>query len=660
MARSMGVFTGVVAVLLLSDATLRCGDAAADGTTISQQKDQPTSLQEALEEIGLAKYYPLFAAKGLDMDGLLLLDHEIAAKFLPEVDFGARLKMIAYIENLKKQRLLKDQPSESHTTRLEEIARVVAENNEQLLQRVASMVEAMIDAKLAATGVLASSPNAVRHQRVLEEDTAAAARSLNADASGLWLEDDESKVIFGGNADTDLARAGANVLATSGAFRVGDVDDGACAEVGDAGTLRWNVADEGLQVCSGEEGGWKAAGGAVSDGSEAFLPAAEHCDGCDSGADAGPSNVADSVFSSEILGVEGTATGTVTLASSGWSQVRGNAGPGFLCDGSGGCNDLMKVVVSGLISGANYMWKYWGHAATAPDGSSEQLSGDLAEGGDKTWFESIGGLRYKIHLFVESGTFTTLEFSGTVSAQILMVGGGGAGGRSVGNSDTGKGGGGAGELLYSANFQLEPNKEYALGIAGGGVGKDQGGHETGAIGGTTTGFGVMAHGGGGGGTTDGGNQGGNGGSGGGGGSRNCPCTGGSAVASDQGGFTGYGNRGGDGGSGNYGGGGGGGAGGEGHNFSGGGDDSRGGPGGVGMDFSHVFGTEVGDGGFFAGGGGGGTYDDDGPVFQAPGGMGGGGDGASGSEGNHVQCENVARQLFAEHFFTIERAAFAQL
>ena len=56
--------------------------------------------------------------------------------------------------------------------------------------------------------------------------------------------------------------------------------------------------------------------------------------------------------------------------------------------------------------------------------------------------------------------------------------------------------------------------------------------------------------------------------------------------------------------------------------------------------SSVFGSDVGDGGFFAGGGGGGTYDDNGPIYQAPGGKGGGGDGASGSEGNHVRCSNM--------------------
>ena len=184
----------------------------------------------------------------------------------------------------------------------------------------------------------------------------------------------------------------------------------------------------------------------------------------------------------------------------------------------------------------------------------------------------------------------------------MLVGGGGAGARSFGDSDTGKGGGGAGELLYKADYILEPNKEYAIGIGAGGVGKASGASETGANGGDTTGFGVVARGGGGGGKTDSGgagpigNKGANGGSGGGGGSRSSggQFTGGDSVASGQGGFTAFGNKGGDAANCNCGGGGGGGAGGQGHNYSGGHLDSRGGAGGPGKDMGDVVGTDIGE------------------------------------------------------------------
>ena len=284
---------------------------------------------------------------------------------------------------------------------------------------------------------------------------------------------------------------------------------------------------------------------------------------------------------------------------------------------------------------------------------------DRAIGGIER-IENIGGVNYKLHIFKKGGTFKVFE---NINAAVLLVGGGGSGGTggNRGNQDTGKGGGGAGGVLVRQNFSIAPNS-YPIKVGAGGIG---GGpywvtpnFPGGVSGEDTEAFGVTAKGGGRGGASDTGSrststafyrneptgpQSGwpqSGGSGGGGGARNANNSGQNGFASNQpsfAGWTSYGNSGGNsGGNGNFGGGGGGGAGAAGGTGQSNQNNSLGGNGGSGINLSSIFGTNVGDDGWFAGGGGGGGYSTTTNLAQSSGGQGGGGRGVFSREGNNTE------------------------
>jgi hypothetical protein len=191
-------------------------------------------------------------------------------------------------------------------------------------------------------------------------------------------------------------------------------------------------------------------------------------------------------------------------------------------------------------------------------------------------------------------TNTTYEWttpSTTMIADVLMVAGGGGGGGTIG------GGGGAGGLLFYEGETLSGQKTIVVGNGGeGGIGWNEPDGE-GKPGGDTSFTGLTTTIGGGGGSNYNDGNGAvlankNGGSGG----------GGSESASGGTGVSGPPRQGYDGGSANIrSGSGGGGAGGVGGNASG----TTGGDGGLGVDYTSVFGTMYGDGGWFASGGGGG-------------------------------------------------------
>ena len=262
---------------------------------------------------------------------------------------------------------------------------------------------------------------------------------------------------------------------------------------------------------------------------------------------------------------------------------------------------------------------------------------------------ATGGDNLLLYLDSNGNIWTVLEFTqpGTLVCNepglcdVFMIGGGGAGGRSYGNNDTGKGGGGAGMALWRQSFPITAGS-YPITVGLGGVSpgtteSNQSSYGQGNFGGDTIAFGVTAKGGVGGHASD--NYGSfstTGGCGGGGGARNNNprdngSTGGGFPVAN---WTNYTNAGGNSGSGNYSGAGGGGIGGAGSNQSGGTNDpnSQGGAGGVGLDFSPFFGSSVGDSGWFGGGGGGGTYRYGGPIaYRAAGGQGGGGKGTTAQE-----------------------------
>ena len=127
-------------------------------------------------------YHPLFVAKEIDLDAFLLLDLDILMKYLPEVEFGARVKMASFIANHRKKQ--ETQAVDAHQSEVAQAcARVVEENNEKLLGRVAAMIK---DAQLAAPP-----PRAAQHRALGGTDGGTAPpRSLNADDASMWLEDD--------------------------------------------------------------------------------------------------------------------------------------------------------------------------------------------------------------------------------------------------------------------------------------------------------------------------------------------------------------------------------------------------------------------------------------------------------------------------------------
>jgi len=227
-----------------------------------------------------------------------------------------------------------------------------------------------------------------------------------------------------------------------------------------------------------------------------------------------------------------------------------------------------------------------------------------------------GGVNYRVHTFTSSGTFDVT--SGSQNIEYLIVAGG-AGGSSGGN-----GGGGAGGLIFQNSTVSVSSNSVTVG-SGGAAGT--GINNSGEAGFDSQFLGLIALGGGRGlGDSDNGD----GGSGGGAGRYQIGFGIGLQPASSSGGF---GNDGGATSPSNACGAGGGGANQAGSDAT----DQKAGDGGDGKDYSSVFGTGVGENGFFAGGGGGGYRSDSFPNSDPGiGGIGGGGDGydpsGSGSSG----------------------------
>ena len=261
---------------------------------------------------------------------------------------------------------------------------------------------------------------------------------------------------------------------------------------------------------------------------------------------------------------------------------------------------------------------------TATDDANVWAGRYAGAGGNIITTILLSGTYYRVHAFLEKGTFYVED---SVNVDILIVAGGGSGGKGYG------GGGGAGGLLYKTGHALTANNTYDVVIGAGGAGQTtatSGSQNFGNVGGNTTwtitgGATTFTANGGGRGGAENNNPAGDGGSGGGAGyyvEGN-----GDATQNDQNGATGYGFNGGEGtGASNYNTGGGGGAG----SVGGTGVASKSGNGGTGRDYSTIFGTGVGDSGWFASGGGGGW------VANVAGGIGtasSGGGSAGGNQNN---------------------------
>ena len=211
----------------------------------------------------------------------------------------------------------------------------------------------------------------------------------------------------------------------------------------------------------------------------------------------------------------------------------------------------------------------------------------------------------------QQAVYTWTPISGSFGAKILMVAGGG-GGAMADNGSGGGGGGGAGGLVYNASVSL--SGEQTIKVGGPNSAITNNGTNTEFTGLTTAIGGGKGRGGGGGGAS--------GGSGG----------GGFRAGTGYAGTAGQGYAGGDGnssGGNDQGGSGGGGAGGGGAGANG----ANGANGGVGLDYSSIFGTAYGDSGWFASGGGGGFHSGSpGTASNGGGGNGGSSGGSAGGQG----------------------------
>ena len=249
------------------------------------------------------------------------------------------------------------------------------------------------------------------------------------------------------------------------------------------------------------------------------------------------------------------------------------------------------LTISGLTAGSNYSF-YLKAVNANGDSSASSASSSVYIG-----YPSVTGgtlssdSTYYYRTFTGNGNLVVS--SGNVTADALMVAGGGAGGSGSG----GGGGGGAGGLIYISGKSISPNT-YSIVVGGGSPIYTQ------STGSNTTFSTTTAYGGGTGGN---GNDqtGSSGGSGGGAGRDNGNA--GSKTQTSNGDGTGYGNNGGNSSHSGYGGGGGGGgAGAVGGNGSGNGSPSgeTGGSGGAGLNTwsSWATATSTGDSGYYAGGG----------------------------------------------------------
>ena len=252
-----------------------------------EANENENNIGGVLASLGLSSLLPSFRKRAInDLKALMLLDHDTMAQYMPEVEFGDRLKILDFIrtkaadeadETSTTQQLDRgsiaalfadllvshDQKRADKTETGAIVAGLLEENNARLLAEI----DARIDARLAdrAPAITAGGPLEPPAKRRAQGATGGGGPGAGTDSASLWLEDDDGKISIGANADTDLYRAGEGVLATSGALRVGSVDT--CDESESAaGTVRFSVEKEMLQVCA--KGKWNSAGAAVFDAAE--------------------------------------------------------------------------------------------------------------------------------------------------------------------------------------------------------------------------------------------------------------------------------------------------------------------------------------------------------------------------------------------------------
>jgi len=312
-------------------------------------------------------------------------------------------------------------------------------------------------------------------------------------------------------------------------------------------------------------------------------------------------------------GVSSGSAPTTNLCTLGSASTVTGSGPwNWTCIGSGGgttASCAASLSVAGSCGTKN--GKY---ADIAPEGTAACTIGTVTGmTGSYSWTCVNDGLSsptcatvaatYAQQEFKNVGTNNWTVPAGVNSIHYLIVAGGGfAGGVNLG------GGGGAGGLLYNASYSVTPGASIPVVVGAGSTAVS-------VRGGDSSFNNIVATGGGWGGVHSNGPDAGSGGSGGGGSYVNTTAGAGIAGQGYAGGSGGYPTNGGGGGAG------------------GAGISSPTGTGGIGRDFSAIFGTAVGDAGWFAGGGAGACWASPCPL----GGRGGGGKAGTNTGGCGINC-----------------------
>jgi len=162
------------------------------------------------------------------------------------------------------------------------------------------------------------------------------------------------------------------------------------------------------------------------------------------------------VIYEDTTGTQTSLDVTSQVNTTGWTRVSVSQ------TSSASTGTAIRFYVSGNSTGNSTSFYVWGaqfEQATTP---SPYVATNGAASPVPT---SLGGYRY--HTYTTTGTsgFTPAV---TGNVEVLVVGGGGAGGRN-GTVD-GAGGGGAGGVLYTQNYPVTSGQQYAVTVGAGGVG----------------------------------------------------------------------------------------------------------------------------------------------------------------------------------------------
>jgi hypothetical protein len=129
-----------------------------------------------------------------------------------------------------------------------------------------------------------------------------------------------------------------------------------------------------------------------------------------------------------------------------------------------------KPVFTGISRGVGGFG--FGKALTSVSASAALNTGGVSASGGAIYEYTDSGSTYRIHVFAyNSEPFVYTSGPGLID--VLVVGGGGAGGRTFGDQDTGKGGGGAGGVAWANQIPITAGTTCPITVGAGGLGSAQ-------------------------------------------------------------------------------------------------------------------------------------------------------------------------------------------